>query len=129
VKPNLLFLAAGFAFTLAGPALAWSGSAQAGAYQVTATMAPDTRSLSLAVASSDAKPAAVHAWFIDSEGLILGPAAMPAHAGGQLVAYNPAVQVPDKAAAVVVMAQPDAARAAADGDPDAQVTQISLPTR
>jgi hypothetical protein len=125
----LLSIGAGMVLGLAGPALAWTDSAQAGDYRVTATMAPQSRSLSLAVASSAAKPAAVHAWFVDGEGMILGRAAVPARTGGQLIAYNPAVPVPEKATAVVVMTRPDPVRAIRDGDPDAQVTQITLPTR
>ena len=108
------------------PAFAWSDTAHTGAYHVTASMAGATGSLSLAVASSDPRPAAVHAWFVDSEGMILGEAALPARKGGQLLAYNPAVKVPPYAVAVVVMTQP--ARPAGGG-PDAQVMQISLPAK
>jgi hypothetical protein len=111
---------------IATPAFAWSNSAHTGAYRATATMANDAGPLSLAVASSDPRPATVHAWFVDSEGMILGEAALGAHKGGQLLAYNPAVKVPAYAVALVVLTQPGAARA---GGPDAQVMQISLPAQ
>jgi len=127
MKASLFSVAAGIALAFSAPAMAWTNSANAGDYKVTASMGPDSRMLSLAVASESGKPAAVHAWFIDSEGMILGAAALNGQPGAQTVAYNPSVKVPANAAAVVVMTQPNVQRAALDGDPEARITQISLP--
>ncbi|HMI18866.1 MAG TPA: hypothetical protein VK533_04920 [Sphingomonas sp.] len=121
-----------FAFTVASPVLAWSGSTQAGDYRITATLDNDAhlQSVSLAPQSGLAsKPMQLHAWFVDSEGAILAPAPLAtANASGRtLVALGKGAAVPATASALVVLAQPAGLTRTAMAASPAVVAQIALP--
>jgi hypothetical protein len=125
-------LAFAFAFAAAGPALAWSGSAQAGDYRVTATLDGNARlqSVSLAPqAGMPARPMRLHAWFVDSEGAILAqaPLATANANGANLVALGKGASVPANASALVVLAQPAGLTHIATASSPGVVAQIALP--
>jgi hypothetical protein len=120
-----------FAVTAASPALAWSGSAQAGNYRITATLDhAHLQSVSLASQSDMAvKPMQLHAWFVDSEGAILAPAPLATvnASGPMLVAAGKSATVPANASALVVLAQPAGLTRTAMAASPAVVAQIALP--
>jgi len=115
---------------LAAPAFAWSGSALAGDYRVTANIEANRLSSILVTPPQGVgtTPMQIHAWFVDGEGAILGeaPLANAMANGAALVASGKSAPIPAHAAALVVMAQPARlARAAAIGQP-ALIAQIAL---
>jgi len=121
-----------FAFAATSPALAWSGSAQAGDYRITATLDRDARLQSVSLAPRTAMAAnsmQLHAWFVDSEGAILAPAPLAAaNANGPtLIALGKRTAVPANASALVVMAQPAGLTHIAMAASPAVVAQIALP--
>jgi hypothetical protein len=116
----------------ATPALAWSGSTQAGDYRVTATLdgASHLQSVALAPQSGTAaRPMQVHAWFVDSEGAILGQAPLGAANpnGITLIAAARGTPVPSAATSLVVMAQPAGLTRTASAAQPAILAQIALP--
>jgi hypothetical protein len=121
-----------FVFAAASPALAWSGSAQAGYYRVTAALDGDARLQSVSLApqpGAAAKPMQLHAWFVDSEGAILAqaPLATANAIGSNLVALGKGASVPANASALIVLAQPAGLTRTAMAASPAVVAQIALP--
>jgi hypothetical protein len=128
MKFPVAFVCVGMA--LASPALAWSGSTQAGAYRVTANVdANKLQSVSLAPQSGLAvKPMQLHAWFVDEDGAILAqaPLANASPNGATLVALGNSIPVPANATSLVVMAQPAGLTRTASAAQPAVVAQIAL---
>jgi hypothetical protein len=113
----------------AAPACAWSGSATAGDYRFTATLSDgDSRLQQVAVGGASA-PMTLRAWYVDSEGAILGNAALasPSGKGTTQVAFAKGSAVPTRAAALVVLAQPAGLTRTASAAAPAVVAQIALP--
>jgi hypothetical protein len=121
------------ACVVTAPALAWSGSAQAGDYRVTAILADNNARLqSISVASNmrvSSGNMQLRAWFVDSEGGILAsaPLSVPDAAGTTLVALGKGVGIPSDATALVVLAQPAGLTRASTATAPAIVAQIALP--
>lgn len=117
----------------AAPACAWSGTANAGDYRVTATLADDgtaLRSISLAPERGvSSRPMQFHAWFVDSEGAILSSAPLAAAQGDGMtrIAYGNGIAVPSRASALVVLAQPAGLTKASAAASPSVVAQIALP--
>jgi len=115
---------------LAGPALAWSGSAQAGDYRFTANLDSDKlESILLAPrAGIAARPMRLHAWFVDKEGAILAQATLGIANpnGATLIALGKSTPVPTGATALVVMAQPTGVSHTTAASEPALVAQIAL---
>ena len=121
-----------FAFVAATPALAWSGSTQAGDYRITATLDNDAHLQSVSLAPQSglvSKPMQLHAWFVDSEGAILAQAPLTTAnaSGATLVALGKGSAVPANATALVVLAQPAGLTRTAMAASPAVVAQIALP--
>ncbi len=130
----MLFRAAllAFAFAAASPALAWSGSAQAGDYRVTATLDSNARLQSVSLAPKygmTARPMQLHAWFVDSEGAILAqaPLATANTNSPTLVALGKGAAIPANASALVVLAQRAGLTRTAMAASPGLVAQIPLP--
>ena len=125
-----LLVAAVAAVALTGAANAWTCISPVAGYKVTASMVPAPHStkasLSVAIASNDGAPAAMklHAWFIDQDGLILGeaPLSQPQENGVTLIGTSESVDVPAKAASMVVIGQPTQG-----GKTKAVATQFRIP--
>lgn len=127
MKKLMLGIAA--AIGIAGAADAWTCITPVAGYKVTASMVPgahNAQSLRVAVATDDGKVAAMklHAWFIDEDGLILGeaPLSQPQANGVTLVGTSEDVQVPARAASMVVIGQPTEG-----GKTRAVATQFRIP--
>jgi hypothetical protein len=125
-------IAAGALFS-ASPALAGTHVVEAGDYHVTARtemQRPGFIRLNIEAqrVAGGAPPGAVllHAFFLDSEGMILGEAPLTHKSanGLTLAAYEPSVKLPEGATQLAVLAEPTTTRASAGGATAAPATAL-----